>query len=161
MTSKAPYVSQRCREIEGLLRDAAGWSSSDKQLGAHLAGYLSVLITGMVEDCVEHLFSQRVVKAQDREVQDFVSKALQQRFRNPDWGTISGLLGQFSTSYQQRFAQRIPHNGSEATALESIVANKNSLSHTGIWKQQMTVADVDDYYRRILPILEALEDVLS
>ena len=161
MTLKDPYISQRCREIEGLLTDAAGWASSDEKLGAHLAAYLSVLITGMVEDCIEYLVSQRVGKTQDREVQDFVSETLRQRFRNPDRGRISDLLKQFSTSYQQRFAKRIPHDGSAATALRSIVENKNSLSHTGTWKLQMTVADADNYYHRILPILEALEDVLS
>ena len=161
MTLKDPSISQRCHEMEGLLADAAGWASRDEKLEAHLAAYLSVLITGMVEVCIEHLVSQRAGKAQDQEVQDFVSEALHQRFRNPDWGTINGLLGQFSTLYQQRFTERIPHDGSAATALNSIVDNKNSLSHTGIWKLQMTVADVDNYYRRILPILEALEDVLS
>ena len=71
------------------------------------------------------------------------------------------MLGQFSEAYQRTFTQRIPHNGTSADALKSIIDNKNNLAHVGTWKLQMTVADVDNYYHRIILILEALENILT
>jgi hypothetical protein len=156
-----PYVSGRCAEIERLMADAKGWAEQDERLGAHLAAYLTVLITGMVESCIEHLVMQRVGKAQDPEVSRYVSQALEQRFRNPDWSTISGLLRQFSDDYRREFAARIPPNSSGADALASIIGNKNEMSHVGSWKQQLTIGDVEGYYRRIVRVLAALEDILA
>ncbi|MFH1486340.1 MAG: hypothetical protein ABIH46_09735, partial [Chloroflexota bacterium] len=86
--------------------------------------------------------------------------AVDQRFRNPDYGTISGLLKQFSPAYQQSFVKRIPPTGSEASALNSMLTNKNALAHVGISKLQLTVSDVKQYCERVIPILETLEQIL-
>jgi hypothetical protein len=155
-----PYTIKRCSEIEVLLKDAAGWASDNEKLSAHLAAYISVLIMGVLEDCIEYLVAQRVSKTNDAEIQHYVGEILHQRFRNPDYGSISGLLKEFSEEYQQRFKERISHDGMEATALQGIVANKNSLAHGETEKLQMTVSDVDGYYHRIIPILEVLEQIL-
>ncbi len=48
MNPTDPYVTQRCAEIDSVLGDAAGWASQDAKLGAHLAAYVSVLISGVV-----------------------------------------------------------------------------------------------------------------
>ena len=160
MTLTDPYIVKRCSEIEGLLTNATGWASKDEKLGANLAAYISVLIVGMLEDCIEHLIAQRVDKTGDKEITNYIRKVLGERFRNPEYGSISGLLKEFSEEYQQRFREKISHDGSESTALASIVGNKNSLAHEGIDKLQMSVDDVNSYYHRIIPILEVLEQIL-
>lgn len=160
MTLHDPHVIDRCAEIEGLLTEAAVWASQDAKLGAHLAAYITVLITGLLEDCIEYLVVQRVGKTQDSEVQNYVKAVIKERFRNPDWGAISGLLGQFSDNYKHEFGSKIRHDGSEADALNSIVTNKNSLAHIGTANLQVTVGNVDDYFRRIIPILEVVEQIL-
>ena len=160
MTIHESYIVKRCDEINILLANAKVWASSNEKLGAHLAAYISVLIVGVMEDCIEHLIAQRVGKTGDREIANYIRKVLGERFRNPEYGSISGLLKEFSEEYQQRFRQKIPHDGSESTALASIVGNKNSLAHVGIEKLQMSVDDVDSYYHRIIPILEVLEQIL-
>lgn len=157
---KNPYVLKRCTEIEGLLQYADTWSKKDAKLGAHLAAYISVLILGVLEDCIEHLVNQRVSKTNDNEIKHYIREVLHQRFRNPDYGAISGLLGEFSKEYKKAFADKITHNGMEATALQGILDNKNSLAHEGTDKLQMSVDDVDNYYHRIIPILEVLEQIL-
>jgi hypothetical protein len=156
-----PYVVNRCTEVEAILIDAASWATKDAKLGACLAAYVSVLISGVVEDCIEHLVAQRASKVQDSEIHHYICHALDLRFRNPEFGTISGLLKEFSDEYQQKFTAKISPNGAEATALKSILDNKNSLAHVGTAKLQMTVSDVDGYYRRIIPILETLERILT
>ncbi len=160
MTPKDPYICERCTEIEGLLTDAASWAKKDEKLGAHLAAYICVLVLGVLEDCVEHLVAQRVDKTGDSEIRNYIVKVINVRFRNPDWGKIRDLLGEFSQEYKTAFTDKIPHNGTEADALRDVVTNKNSLAHTGTSKLNLSVNDVDNYYRRVVPILEILEQIL-
>ncbi|MFC1987426.1 hypothetical protein ACFLVH_02650 [Chloroflexota bacterium] len=159
MTPKEPYIIHRCSEIEAILKDAVMWSSNEK-LGAHLAAYISVLTIGFLEDCIEYLINQRVSKTNDDEIKNYIRGVIHQRFKNPDWGTISGLLGEFSPEYKKAFANKITHNGVEATALQGMLYNKNALAHEGTDKLQMTINDVNNYYHRIVPILETLEQIL-
>ena len=134
---------------------------SDAKLGAHLAAYISVLIIGVFEDCIEYLFVQRVHKTGDSEVENYIRRVIGDRFKNPEYSKISGLLKEFSEEYQKKFKARIAPDGSEATALESILGNKNSLAHVGTVKLQMTIREVDEYYQRLIPILEAVEYTLK
>lgn len=160
MTLQDPYLIRRCDEIEVLLVEADNWASGDYKLGANLAAYVTVLIVGVIEDCVEYLVAQRVRKTRDSEVEHYVVQSLQQGFRNPNHGAISGLLKMFSEDYQRRFKQRIPHDGKEAIALQSVVGNKNALAHVGTSHLQLTIKEVESYYHDIKPILEVLEDIL-
>lgn len=161
MTLQNPYIAARCSEIETILQQASLWASSDDKLGANLAAYISVLVCGVIEDSIEYLVIQRARKTQDTEIEHYITREIDQRFRNPEWGSISGLLKQFSVQYQQAFSNRIVANGKEHSALQSIIDNKNSLAHTGTWKFEMSLMDVDNYFRRIVPILEALEQILA
>lgn len=161
MSVRDPHVNSRCTEIELLLNQAASWASNDPWLGANLAAYITVVISGVLEDCVEHLVALRVAKTGDNEIMNYVGKVVTDRFKNPDWSKISGMLKDFSEEYQRRFGELISHNGTEASALMSILANKNELAHVGTWKLEMTVREVGDYYRRIVPILEVLEQILT
>lgn len=64
MTPNDPYVFQRCIEIESAVSEAEQWAIGNEKLGAYLAGYLTVVICGVIEDCVEHLIGNRAGKAQ-------------------------------------------------------------------------------------------------
>lgn len=159
MTPSDPYVFQRCIEIESAVSEAKQWAVGNEKLGAYLAGYLTVVICGVVEDCVEHLIGNRAGKAQDRELQSFVRRAIHERFRNPDSDLISGTLRAFSVAYSTEFNQQT--RPEDRVALDSIVANKNNLAHVGTWKQQSTITDVRDYYERIKRVLSVLDSILS
>jgi len=156
------YIKDRCNEIESLLTNITSWSNQNQgsELSAHLAAYTSVIITGMLEDCIEYLVSQRVGKLNDNEIKNYVCCNINKHFRNADYSAISGLLKEFSSDYQKKFSEKIIPNGTEATALESIIGNKNSLAHFGTSKLEMTTKDIDEYYHRIIPVLEVLEEIL-
>lgn len=160
MTCVEPYLIKRCEEIESMLGAASIWAKNDDKLGAHLAAYITILIIGVFEDCVEYLFTQRVRKTGDEQVENYVVKVISDRFKNPDHGAISGLLKEFSTNYQGQFKNEIAHDGKEATALESLLSNKNSLAHIGITNLVMSIKEVEEYFRRAIPILETLENIL-
>jgi hypothetical protein len=161
VTFSDPYITSRCNEVDVLIKDATSWASSDAKLGAHLATYLNVMILGVVEDCIEHLIENRAGKSGDIEIKAFVHKITDRQFRNPDYGAICELLKEFSDQYCNLFKSKIISNGSEATALQSVVINKNNLAHTGIFNLTMSLNDADNYFRRIIPVLKVLEQILA
>ena len=94
------YIADRFADISALIADAEAWGKLDPRLGAHLAAYVCVLLTGAIEDAIERIVSLRMASLGDREVGSYVIKIVGQRFRNPDWSTINGLLGDFSEDYK-------------------------------------------------------------
>ena len=158
MTIGNAYVSTRYEEIRSNLIDAKVWATSDPRLEAYLSGYFTVLISGMVEDCIEHLIRQRCANTNDRELTDFVSKLVDQRFRTPNSSSIADLLGMFSDSHRQQYLAEVPIPAREA--LGSIVANRMAVAHTGTWKSNATIGEIEQYFGRIEPVLEAVENVL-
>lgn len=160
MTLIDPYIVNKCDNIKLLIADSLQWSSSNERLGAHLAAYITVLMVGVLEDCIEHIIIKRAHKTADIQIENYITKVIGERFRNPDYGAISGLLKEFGPEYQMQFKDKFLYNGNEATALDSIVSNKNSLAHMGTIKLQITLREVEGYYNRIIPILEELENIL-
>lgn len=161
MNCQSSYIVSKCSDIDTLIADAVNWSGSDPKLAAHLAAYISVLIVGILEDCIEHLVAMRAKKANDTEVYNYVVKIIGQRFRNPDYNKISDMLLDFSAVYRDTFKSKIAPNGNEADALKSLVDNKNSLAHVGTAKLNLTIGDLQGYYHQSMIILQTLENILS
>ena len=141
------------------MTQAKSWSASDPRLEVYLSGYLTVLISGMVEDCVEHLVRQRVAKTNDAELADFVTSLVARSFQTPNSDRIAELMRGFSESYRERYLDLVTISSREA--LGSIVANRMSLAHSGTWRSHTTIGDVEQYFQRIRPVLDAVEQVLS
>ena len=113
------YVAARCSEIDEILLYAADKGDTDPELGAHMAGYVSVLISGVVEDCIEHLVVQRARKVNDPQLQEFVRSSIAQQFRNPRSEDIANVIGQFSKDCQSSYQLSVGQEAREA--LGSIV----------------------------------------
>jgi len=160
LSCRSPYIVNRCGEIDKLIGDSIAWSDNDPKLAAHLAAYISVLIVGILEDCIEHLVASRAGKANDPEIHNYIKKIISQRFRNPDYPKIADVLLDFSPAYRDTFKGHITPSGTEANALQSLVDNKNSLAHVGTAKLNLTLGDVRSYYNQSLLILQALENIL-
>ena len=138
------------------------WESAliDANLGAHLATYINVLILGILEECVEYLVRERSKKPKDAEVEHYISKDIKDSFKNPDYGKICGVLGQFSDRYKAEFQNQFSAQCSEVVALESILTNKTNVAHYGLANLGLSVRDVEIYFQSVVRMLEKLEDLL-
>jgi len=154
-----PYLRERFADVEQSVQKADAWGAADPELSAYLAGYLVVLISGVYEDCIEYLVNRRARKSSDPELESYVYNRTAQTFRNPDRSSVVGLLTQFSAAYKKQFNVTVGSDSMDA--LDSIVTNKNWLAHGETSKLQVTVADVQGYFQRSMPVLEALEDILA
>ncbi len=152
------YVAGRCSEIECQLRYAAGKSSADPELGAYLAGYVSILISGVVENCIEHMVVQRARRVNDTQLQEFVRSSIARQFRNPRSQDIANMLAMFSHAYRSEYQSAVSFESREA--LGSVMANRISLAHQGSWQQPSTVSEVKEYFSSIIPILDTVERIL-
>ena len=158
--AKNEGVAERFESIAKLIADARDWAKDDDRLGAHLGSYICVLLLGATEYSVEHLVSQRVSLLNDKEVADYVVKVLGERFRNPNWGTINGLLGEFSPDYKESWSKRFPVNEDVHEALLSIVGIKNDLAHRGTTALQVTLRDVEGYFNRVTLAVDEFERII-
>lgn len=113
-------IYDRFSEIAKLISDAESWVKQDNSLDAHLAAYACVLLSGAIEDAIERIISLRMRSLGDRETERYVIKAVERRFRNPDWGAISGLLGDFSDAYKIAWACQFPSGDRIDDCLRSI-----------------------------------------
>ena len=154
------YISTKCTEIEDLLRESKNWAGADAKLGAHLATYINVMILGMLEVCFEYLVEERAGKPGDLEIKRYIAKDIENRFRNPNYGQICGILGQFSDTYKDEFQKTFDSNCLEIEALRSILENKKNAAHYGLANLKLSISDVEAYFKGVLRILEKLEDLL-
>ena len=154
------HITARFAAISELIDEAKTWAGHDPHLGAHLAGYICVLLSGAIEDSVEHMFSLRMASVPDSEVGNYVLKMISQRFRNPNSANISGLLGDFSKEYQLQWSAKFPSNHRLHETLLSILNNKNGLAHEGTMKLQLSMGDIEHYFNEVVPAINELEQII-
>lgn len=157
---KDSQISNRFSEIARFISDAQNWAQVDARLDSHFAAYACVLLSGAIEASVERIIALKMQAIGDRETENYVIRVLGERFRNPNWGAINGLLSQFSSSYRDSWASQFPSTGRTQNALESINAIKNSLAHTGSASRHVTLLDVQSYLHDVLPAIDHLERLM-
>ena len=114
------------------------------------------MISGVFEDCVEHLFIDRVRKAKDDEITSLVKALISQSFRNPEYEKIKDLLSNLSTKYGADLRSKI--DDKNIIGLNSIVTNKNHVAHGEI--SNATIQDVKVFYKDAKKVFEELEKIL-
>ena len=153
-------ISDRFSEIATLISDAQNWAKHDVRLDAHLAAFACVLLSGAIEAAIERIIYLKMQNLGDTETESYVIKVVGQRFRNPDWESISRLLGDFSGAYRFSWASRFPSGSQSGDSLRSIKTIKNSLAHTGSNSLYVTLRDVQSYLTNVIPAINYLEQLM-
>ena len=156
-------ISAKLSEIGNLLEDAKVWAAIQHapSLGAHLATYIDVHILGVLEESIELLFRERAYLTKDDCVANYVCQDIKESFKNPKRHSIGEVLKKFNPDFSNSFYNRFAPNCSEMEALEGINAIKQNLAHMGAYDLKLSLQDVEDYFNRVIPILEEIELILS
>jgi len=157
---KDPFIFTKCSEIETLISEVKLWAKDNPKLGAHLATYIDVMILGMLEECVEYLIKERAKRSGDVEVSNYISKHIENRFRNPNFGLICRILGQFSDTYREEFERTFKKDSPEVVAMDGLLQNKTNVAHYGLATLKLSVNDVELYFKGVVNILGKLEELL-
>ena len=163
MPMRNAEISAKLRDITFLIEDSKVWATAqpDESLAAHLATYIDVYLLGVLEESMELLFRERAYRTKDECVANYIRQDIKESFRNPKRDNIGKVLAKFSPVFSGAFYAKFPPNCSEMTALDGINDIKTNLAHMGAYDLKLTIKDIDDYFRRVIPILEFLESILS
>jgi hypothetical protein len=152
-----PHLLNQFAYVDRVLAKTSSVAVGDAELASYLSSYLVVMLSGVYEDCIEHLLSLRVKKTGDAEVQSYVETTLGHTFRNPTVENIVGVLRKFSDQYATSLKRRVEDR--DAQAITNIVNNKNLIAHGKM--SGLTLREVQDCHRCTLMVFEALEAILS
>jgi hypothetical protein len=153
---KCLYIQNKFTNIEESIAKAKT-TVTDPAIAAMLSGYLIVYISGVYEDCIEHLFIQRARKNNDVELEGFIKSAINVQFRNPRFEKIQNLLGWLNPAYKIEMSKRVEQTN--IAAINSIVENKDCIAH-GKTFSNATINDISTYYSNAKKIFEVLDDII-
>ena len=158
---KSAYVISRIAEITNAINKAnqVAQNVGDLEIQAFFARYIVVFASGIYEDCIENLFVEFAKKNGNSNIVLFFSKMLDSYFRNPEYGTLKGLLKYLDTNYGDQLDQKLKTSLGSQEALYSIVTNKNAVAHGK--PCTATLGDVESFHKKIIPVFDALEDILG
>ena|SRR6266542_3034044 len=158
---RSPYVVSRFGEIDSAISKAKALASTiaDLEVHAFFARYIVVFASGVYEDCIEYLFTEFAKKYGNAEIAFFMSKMLHFHFRNPEYGALKGWLKYINSDYGDELDRQLAGTVGCKDALDSMVNNKNEVAHGK--NCLATLGDVEKFHQRVLPIFDAVEDLLA
>lgn len=125
----------RCGKASSLLAQADSTVNDMDQLGAmgadiksqsYFAKYLVVYLCGIYEQCIEEIIGEAARRAGNNEIANLISSQMSNTFRNPSSQRVMDLLKQCSSQWRDTF---VALDQKHASALDSIVNNKNCIAH--------------------------------
>ena len=118
-------VEHRIQEVESVFSIAGGYSSDSAEL-EHWTRYLCVLSSATLQSSLHLILNEHVRSSSQITVQRFVRIQLD-RTRNPSPSEIVSLHTQFDEQWGHEIRQFL--RGERRDAIESIVSNRNNISH--------------------------------
>jgi hypothetical protein len=156
-------ITLKLSDITALIKDAKRWATVQPgtSLDAHLATYVDVCLLGVLEESIEILFRERAHKINDSYIAEYICKDIKESFRNPKRQNIGTTLKIFSPNFSEAFYKKFTEKCSEIEALDGINTIKQNLAHMCAYDLKLTLQDVENYFNRVIPILEEIEAILS
>ena len=154
---KSTHLKIWSSKIDNIITKSKALSSGDPELESYLASHLVVFAAGAYEDCIEFLLAQRAQKSRDVELISYVERTIDIYFRNPDFSNICKMLVRFNPQWVKELEKRV--DAKAAQGINSIVGQKNNIAHGK--PSSVTLSDFQDFHRRAVSVLEALEEVLT
>jgi transposase-like protein len=116
---------------------------------------LVVFICGCYEGIVESIICEYVERHRDLKISKYVSESLDLIFRNPDIEKMITLLNRFDESWGKQIKSMANAN---TKAIDSIIAHKNELAHTG--NSTITMNDIKELFNRSKPIIQKIDEIV-
>ncbi len=145
---------QRIKYLIGKTTDA---SNENIELQAHWAKYLCVLCAGLLENSISELFGDYAKNKSNLEINHYVVKSLG-KYQNPKTKKFIDI----ETSFSERWAKDLEafvDNDGRKEAIDSIIANRHLIVHGE--SSGITIVRINEYFKKIVDVLEFIESQLS
>ncbi|HSL03107.1 MAG TPA: HEPN domain-containing protein [Nitrospiraceae bacterium] len=148
---KTQAVREKQQRLDNIFSQVSSFSG-DAELQSHWARYLCILVSGFLETSVQHIYIEYSKKRSASDVAGYVERRLKQ-FQNPQMKKILDLTGSFNPAWRE--ALKVATEGQTKDAVDSIVANRNTIAHgesVGI-----TYSRIKEYYQNALKVIELID----
>jgi formyltetrahydrofolate hydrolase len=122
---------------------------TDPELIAHWTRYLCVLLSGMIEVCVQEYFSDYARVRSERRVYSYVEVQLQ-RLQNPKMEKIVSVAAMFDSCWAERLQQQT--KGELKDSVDSVVANRNLIAHGE--SVGLSFSRLQEYHKAVCEVLD-------
>lgn len=146
-------VTDYKRRLDNLFAKHDSIPFDEQEIRSHWARYLCVLVSGFIEVSVRSIYTDYSRRKAIPQVANYVDAKLSS-FRNVRMGKLLDLTRSFNPEWEA--ALRTATEGELADAIDSVVDLRNQIAHgvsTGI-----SFGNMKDYYKRVLKVIELLED---
>jgi hypothetical protein len=111
------------------------------------------------EELIERVFVERAHLCGDTYVANFVKEMVARRFRSPDMGKITEMLGRFGANYRQDFSTRILTTEYHA-AWDNIMQARHAVVHKS-GSLNITFRELLQTYAKTKVVLAELRSILG
>ena len=143
LDQKIDYLLKRVRDSE-----------FDDLLRSHLANYVCILLSGLLETAIREIISIHCESKTIPTISNFVKSRLEQ-FQNPDPERIANLLASFDPKLKERLENF--WSGEVKDAIGSIVGNRHLIAHGR--DTSLTLSRVSDWFastRRLIVFIQSV-----
>lgn len=128
------------------------------EIEAYLTRSMLVLICAAFEEEIIKIILSRISKTNDAEVTSFVELNMRFIVRSIKTSEISGLLDKFSSTYKEKFREKLKQNEKAETFYNNIITNRNDIAHSS--STNITFSELQDYYNEGHTILDFIKNSL-
>lgn len=153
---KCKEAQRLLSEVENSINTILGFVSASDMEKAYLAKFLVVYVCGIFEEAIECIINERIAKLGSSEISKFLQKQIHDTFKNPDTGTVAGLLGVFNENWKKEINE-LPNVTKQS--FDNIPTNKNYLAHGR--PCNITLDEVITYYNNSKPMIEKIDQIVQ
>lgn len=137
-----PIIAKKLEYIDNLFT-YFNQQNLDEEMKSHIAKYLTVIVSGTYEECVECIFRTYFHnQIRDSRIEHYLADVwLDRTFRNPDSKNLITLMNNFDKSWSEIIQQKY---NSELQSLNNIKTNKDTIAHGG--NSNVTMKDIYAWY---------------
>jgi hypothetical protein len=140
-----------------LLADRVDYDDDyDEEVVSHLARYLCVLTSGLVEECLRHMISEYVRDHANEVVARFAQQRID-RITNLNEERLGQLIGAMRPEWRDRFFAEV--TDAQRGAITSVTADRHLIAHGR--SVAVSLNQVRAYYDRVVEVLEWFESVCA
>ena len=103
-------------------------NQAKEEVETYLVSALVLLIISEYEELIERLFAERAILCGDSHITQYVKSSISQKFRSPDLGKITEILGKFGGTYKDNFSKAILETEYHS-AWDSIMRARHAIVH--------------------------------
>lgn len=147
-------LNRRHLQLNALFRQVEEAAAGNQELYAHWAKYLTVLVSGFIEECVEEIFSNYVDNCSNAKTACFVKSSIAGMRSNPNYDKLRKIVSKFDANWARSLDEYSKQEGRQ-DALNSVMNVRHAVAHgrdTGI-----TMSSLRSYFDKCVDMLIFIE----